>query len=705
MTYIRLQISFFLLLYFCSLVSAQVKFSDAERTIIRLQDERRGIDTISRYLDSKDEKIAWRAAIALANIKDSTSVKTLLSHLTKEKRQYVIDAIAFALGVFGPNQQAYKALSKIAKENPTTELFIALGRTVPKDDVESLSEILADTKTPAICSASALIEVSLRKLIDENFAKQINLLAKNQDPEVLWRSVYAYSRTEDSSLLYRHIASIKEYLGDIGSPESRMFAATALGRIHNEEAGKILIEAARSEVEWRVRVNILLAIAKLPRFSSAIYEVLKKAVAESSNENPVGDHVARTALDVLDQMIAAGKVSSPDSVSIREWLIDYEPDRELHEDQSIRIRSQCMIPLARLGADDATINEICSYVSYHDRTAEINTWKAVGLIPDTMAFYRLLTRVFSSDQNNVFYVLQGLHSLWDIIKKDPNLLHEIEKLHYANIYRHMLIRFPSLSIDPSIVTQAMEDMKDPFIVTDSLRSEAEEYLLQYLDNFAYPQFHDHLVSILSAISWLKPKNDTFKIKLNKIYEMAASQWGDQMIVDSAEAALASLGEIHQHRYAKLIRQPIDWKTIEQLPDTMLVQTQYGFMYLKLRRYDAPLTSLNMYKLAKIFFFVNNYIHRVVPNFVIQTGDNSGTGEGGPGYSIRTEISPIRYDSAGVVGMASSGKDTEGSQWFITQCPTPHLNIRYTIWGEIVKGKENIEKYQLNDQIFSVNPYK
>ena len=56
-------------------------------------------------------------------------------------------------------------------------------------------------------------------------------------------------------------------------------------------------------------------------------------------------------------------------------------------------------------------------------------------------------------------------------------------------------------------------------------------------------------------------------------------------------------------------------------------------------------------------------------------------------------------------MASSGKDTEGSQWFITHCPTPHLNTRYTIWGEIVKGNENIDKYQLNDKIENIIPYK
>ncbi|MEP7234498.1 MAG: peptidylprolyl isomerase, partial [Ignavibacteriota bacterium] len=160
-----------------------------------------------------------------------------------------------------------------------------------------------------------------------------------------------------------------------------------------------------------------------------------------------------------------------------------------------------------------------------------------------------------------------------------------------------------------------------------------------------------------------------------------------------------------HPKVKLVRAPIDWKTIESIPDTFLISTQYGFMFLKPHTFETPLTCLNMYNLAKANFFANNYIHRVVPNFVIQSGDNTGTGEGGPGYAIRTEIAPIRYDDMGVVGMASSGKDTEGSQWFITHCPTPHLNTRYTIWADIVKGRENIEKYMLNDQITNIVPYK
>ncbi|MDP4230890.1 MAG: peptidylprolyl isomerase, partial [Bacteroidota bacterium] len=595
------------------------------------------------------------------------------------------------------------------------EFFIACARTMPKENVNDLGFILglaadqSKTKSHAriVGVSNALLELGLRKLLNDQLVSYCGALGSDDDPIVRWHCAYALARTEDSSLLSKNLDIIRGFLNDVGSPEARMFAATALGRIHNDEAGKMLITAARSETEWRVRVNIFNAIAKLPRFSSAIHEVLKKAVLESSKDSATSNHVARAALDVLDQMIAAGKVSAPDSISIREWLVEYLPDHQLHEDQSIRVRSQCMIPLARLGVDDNTLKEICSYVSYQDRTAEINVWKAVGLVPDTLAFYRLIARIFTSSENNVAYVLDGLHSLWDIAKKDTIFRNQIEDLHYASMFRHMLIRFPSLTDNPSIVSTTMEYIKDPTIVTDSLRGEAAEYLLQYLDKYAYPKYHDHLISILSTIAWLKPTNDTFRLKIDNILSKAA-EWGDKILFDSAGAALTAVypqPNAHIGYVIRLVREPIDWKKIESLPDTMLIETQYGVMYLKLDTYNTPLTALNMYKLAKLNWFANNYIHRIVPNFVIQSGDNMGTGDGGPGYAIRTEIAPSRYDSTGVVGMASSGKDTEGSQWFITHCPTPHLNTRYTIWGTIVKGEELIEKYQLNDQIENIVPYK
>ena len=94
------------------------------------------------------------------------------------------------------------------------------------------------------------------------------------------------------------------------------------------------------------------------------------------------------------------------------------------------------------------------------------------------------------------------------------------------------------------------------------------------------------------------------------------------------------------------------------------------------------------------------MHRVVPNFVIQDGDPTGTGSGGPGYSIRCEYNQRRYEP-GMVGMALSGKDTGGSQWFITHSPQHHLNGRYTIFAHVTRGMEVVQRIVQGDRVIRV----
>jgi cyclophilin family peptidyl-prolyl cis-trans isomerase len=115
---------------------------------------------------------------------------------------------------------------------------------------------------------------------------------------------------------------------------------------------------------------------------------------------------------------------------------------------------------------------------------------------------------------------------------------------------------------------------------------------------------------------------------------------------------------------------------------------------------APQTVRNFVRLARQGYFDGTAFHRVVPNFVIQDGDPTGTGSGGPGYTIRCEYNQLRYDP-GMVGMALSGKDTGGSQWFITHSPQPHLNGRYTIFARVVRGMEVVHRVVQGDRILSV----
>jgi len=131
-----------------------------------------------------------------------------------------------------------------------------------------------------------------------------------------------------------------------------------------------------------------------------------------------------------------------------------------------------------------------------------------------------------------------------------------------------------------------------------------------------------------------------------------------------------------------------------------VTTDKGSFTIELLPEAAPLTVDNFVQLAQRDYYRNVTIHRVVPNFVIQDGDPRGDGNGGPGYSIRCEINQLLYDRA-AVGMALSGKDTGGSQWFVTHAPQPHLDGGYTIFGRVTAGMDVVDRIARGDIVQSI----
>lgn len=145
--------------------------------------------------------------------------------------------------------------------------------------------------------------------------------------------------------------------------------------------------------------------------------------------------------------------------------------------------------------------------------------------------------------------------------------------------------------------------------------------------------------------------------------------------------------------------PIDWKVAATIRSDQKVKisTTKGDIVMQLFVEEAPGSVVNFVNLVNNKYFDDKTFHRVVPNFVIQTGCNRGDGFGGEDYSIRSEFSRRKYKT-GSVGMASAGKDTEGTQWFITHSPTPHLDGKYTIFAEVVSGMDVVHKIEVGDRI-------
>jgi cyclophilin family peptidyl-prolyl cis-trans isomerase len=133
-----------------------------------------------------------------------------------------------------------------------------------------------------------------------------------------------------------------------------------------------------------------------------------------------------------------------------------------------------------------------------------------------------------------------------------------------------------------------------------------------------------------------------------------------------------------------------------------INTVRGPIRLELFGTDAPITVWNFLSLARSGYYRNTRFHRVVPNFVAQDGDPRADGNGGPGYAIRDEMNRRRYER-GAVGMALSGPDTGGSQYFITHSPQPHLDGHYTVFGRVIRGYDVLDKLVQGDLITRIDP--
>lgn len=134
-----------------------------------------------------------------------------------------------------------------------------------------------------------------------------------------------------------------------------------------------------------------------------------------------------------------------------------------------------------------------------------------------------------------------------------------------------------------------------------------------------------------------------------------------------------------------------------------IATNRGEIELELYPQHAPKTVNNFVFLAGEGFYDGIVFHRVIGDFMVQTGDPTGTGRGGPGYKFADECrgNPLKHDSK-VISMANAGPDTNGSQFFITHAPQPHLNGKHTVFGKVVKGQEIVDAIRQGDRMERVS---
>jgi len=136
--------------------------------------------------------------------------------------------------------------------------------------------------------------------------------------------------------------------------------------------------------------------------------------------------------------------------------------------------------------------------------------------------------------------------------------------------------------------------------------------------------------------------------------------------------------------------------------TAKIETTRGTIDVALSAANAPKTVNNFVFLAREGFYDGVLFHRVIDNFMIQTGDPTGTGSGGPGYKFEDEVvnNPLKHETC-VISMANAGPNTNGSQFFITHSPQPHLNGKHTVFGKVTSGEDVVNNIRQGDKIVKI----
>jgi peptidyl-prolyl cis-trans isomerase B (cyclophilin B) len=133
-----------------------------------------------------------------------------------------------------------------------------------------------------------------------------------------------------------------------------------------------------------------------------------------------------------------------------------------------------------------------------------------------------------------------------------------------------------------------------------------------------------------------------------------------------------------------------------------IKTSKGDIDIVIYASRTPLTAASFLNLAKSGYYDGVAFHRVIADFMVQGGDPTGTGSGGPGYKFEDEIDPgLKHDKAGVLSMANAGPRTNGSQFFITHLPTPHLDGKHAVFGQVTSGQKVVDAIRKGDKIESI----
>ncbi len=655
------------LLLLCILASAacaapQVRqITDADSLLV-LQDLRvQNAPILHEALRSGNPAIATAAALAAANLQDTSALGDLLPLIASDQATLQATA-ALALGQIAPHatvqqRQAIqiRVLGLIDKGRWSSRLIEECGKFGDSLFLESLIR-RADRRSVSRELLISVARFALRGIVSAS-SETLLLDVCTASENVPWEAVYALQRAGDHGEVRSNFDKLTA-LQDNPSPLVRMNLATLAGKLRDFPPALAVLETLLTDADWRARVNAARGLVQWPEENAT--PVLRELPVVLRDSNSHVQFALLTALQEAKPIFAclAGNDTNPavrwlDSMSTAPAL-PFPAFREpifaiiarLRRSQSVPFLASRITP----GTSDANaaLRALAGTASDDALRLYLRDWTLIGS--------RAVNPLPPLQRERMNAILDGLEE-W--IRLRDSLSH-VERTSVRGVCMDAI------------------DSRDVALVAGGAGL------------LSSPKLQDR--TLVPAIRRVLTR---------------------QVMPDDIESAqalvglLRTLGDSTAPMPACPIVEPVPIDSVKELPDTVHVtfETSRGSVIAELYPRAAPFTVANLVSLARRGFFSTTattrmVFHRVVPNFVVQGGDPRGDGWGGPGFALRTEISTMKFET-GSIGMASAGRDTEGSQFFFTHSPQPHLDGRYTVFGKVVRGMDVLDRLQMGDTLKTV----
>ena len=626
------------------------------QALVDLQVRRDGPGLIAA-LGSPDSLVRARAAFALGSVQDPAAAAPLRGLLSDDVPAVRADA-AFALGQTADSTAGVALVVSLRREaTPAVlaEILGALGKVGQGADLEAtLAAPLPDALEAS--RALALARFGMREVTSDAWAAWLAGHLLSPDPDVRKNAAYALTRSPVDAWRGEAVAVRAAFYSLAGDP-ARMDLARALGRLAVPMDVPRLAGALAADADWRTRVNAATALLQF-RADEAARGALARAV---DDPNP---HVAQTAATAF-----AGLPAAPEAVGLA--LAVAEDD-----DRAWTVQA-ALLPLLAPSRPDAVI-------AWADRQrspfAKAAALRALGASDDGAALTRLFTAARSDDAVLAVAALGALRQRWEAGGYGPRRFYDA----FAVALRRA---------DLATTTAAAPILADSAFWALG----ASALLREVYATLSAPADVEPMMAILEAVGQVRDGGEIdflvgVALQGHPVVREAARDALNDRLSEGVEVSLTAGGSPGTTT--------IDWAHLGAVGrhPRLVLETDRGTVVVEMDTEAAPQTVQRITTTAAQGLYDGVPFHRVVANFVVQGGDYvRRDGYGGPETAIRSEFTRVRFGT-GTIGMASSGKDTEGSQFFVTHSPQPHLDGGYTAFGRVVEGQDVVDAILQGDLV-------